>query len=89
MPLSTLFWSILAVAVVVFLPIMLIWSMVDHFRGNDKDGKKRERRGGGGVSAGIGASLQELDRIVARPSVEFRVEAEQPILKREDDAGGD
>jgi hypothetical protein len=32
--------------------------------------------------------MQEMDRLVARPSVEFTVEAEQPIVKREDDKGG-
>jgi hypothetical protein len=37
----------------------------------------------------LGNALQELDRLVARPAVEFTVEAERPILKREDDKGGE
>jgi hypothetical protein len=33
--------------------------------------------------------MQELDRLVSRPSAEHTIEAEQPILKREDDSGSD
>jgi len=33
--------------------------------------------------------MQELDRLVSRPSAEHKIEAEQPILKREDDSGND
>ena len=46
----------------------------------------RERRSGSG-GAGLGAAMQELDRLVARPSVEHTVEAENRVLRREDDAG--
>lgn len=74
----------MAVAMLVVVPIILVWTMVDHFRGRGS-----ERRGTGGISAGIGAAMQELDRIVTRPSVEHQVEAEKPILKREDDSGED
>lgn len=74
----------MAVAMLVGTPIVIVWSIVDHLRG-----KGSERRGTGGITAGVGAALQELDRIVTRPSVEHKVETEQPILKREDDAGGD
>jgi hypothetical protein len=33
--------------------------------------------------------MQELDRIMARPSAEHIVEAENPVLRREDDSGAD
>jgi hypothetical protein len=83
MSLQLLFWSILAVVTFILLPIVLIRAMVDHL------GRGSERRGTGGISAGIGAALQELDRLTARPSIEHKVESERPTLKREDDSGSD
>jgi hypothetical protein len=35
----------------------------------------------------FGNALMELDRLVARPSIEFTVEAETPILKCDVDRG--
>jgi hypothetical protein len=58
--------------------------MIDHLRG-----KGRERRGSGGISAGVGAAMMELDRIMTRPSVEHQVETQNRILRREDDNGDD
>jgi hypothetical protein len=84
MTLSALFWVILALAAVVFVPILMIRSAVDYCRGRGS-----ERRGGGTFSAGIGAAMQELDRIITRPSIEHQVETEHQTLKREDDSGGD
>lgn len=80
----TIFWSIMAVLVLIFVPIVLVWSAIDHFRGRGSD-----RRGSGGISAGIGAAMQELDRIMARPSIEHQIENEQRVLRREDDNGDD
>jgi hypothetical protein len=84
MTLHLIFWSLLAVVVLIVVPIAMVWSMVAHLRGRGS-----ERPGSGGVSAGIGAAMQELDRIYARPSVEHQIEAENAVLKREDDAGGE
>lgn len=84
MTFQALFWSIAAVAVLIILPIAMIWGMIDHFR---KSGS--ERVGSGGISAGIGAAMQELDRLMTRPSVEHQIESEQHVSKREDDKGGD
>jgi branched-subunit amino acid ABC-type transport system permease component len=84
MMLRLIYWSFLAVVVLIVVPIVLVRTMVEHLRGRGS-----LRSGSGGISAGVGAALQELDRLVARPSVEHQVEAEQRILKREDDAGGD
>jgi hypothetical protein len=78
------FWSLAALAMFVIVPIVMIRGMLDHFRT-----RASERPGSGGISAGIGAALQELDRIMTRPSVEHQVDTEQQILKREDDKGGD
>jgi hypothetical protein len=82
MSLQLIFWSVVAVLALVVAPIAMIWSMVDHLRGRGS-----QRHGSGGISSGIGAALQELDRLMARPSVEHKLEVEQPTLKREDDSG--
>jgi hypothetical protein len=74
----------MAIAFLVFLPIMFVKMMVDYFRGRGS-----QRQGSGGISAGIAGAMQELDRIVSRPSVEHKIETEQPVLKREDDSGND
>jgi len=84
MTFQLIFWTVLAIALLVGLPVVLFWTLVDHLRG-----KGSERHGGGGLTSGVGAVLQELDRLMARPSIEHKVEAEHPVLKREDDSGGD
>jgi hypothetical protein len=63
--LQAIFWTAMAVAMLILVPIVLVKTIVDHFAGRGS-----ERRGSGGISAGIGAAMQELDRIVSRPSVE-------------------
>jgi hypothetical protein len=84
MSLKEILLLIAAIAITLAIPIALVWSMVDHIR----NGKKRDRRGGGGGNALAGA-MQELDRLVTRPSVEHVIEAQNPTLRREDDEGGD
>ena len=74
----------MAIAMLVVMPIVFVKAIIDYFRGRGS-----QRGGSGGISAGIGAAMQELDRIVARPSVEHKIESEQPVLKREDDSGSD
>jgi hypothetical protein len=80
-----IFWTVLAVVTLVFVPIMMILSAVDHFRGRGSE----RRSGSGTISAGIGAAMMELDRIMARPSVEHQIETEHQTLRREDDADGE
>jgi hypothetical protein len=82
--LPTIFWLILAVAFLIGIPLTLLWTMVDYFRGRGSD-----RRGSGSHTAGIGFAMQELDRIMTRPSVEHQIETERQTLRREDDAGSD
>jgi len=84
MTIQAIFWTIMAVVALIGVPIVLVWSMVDYFRGRGS-----ERRGSGGIAAGVGAAMQELDRLMAQPSIEHKIEAEHQTLKREDDTGGD
>jgi hypothetical protein len=82
--LQEIFWIAMAIGFLVVLPIIFVKAMIDHLRGRGS-----ERKGTGGISAGIAGAMQELDRLVARPSVEHKIETEMPILKREDDSGND
>ena len=74
----------LAVITMVVLPTWAIIDIRRQLRDKQRGNKNAERRGG----SGIGNALQELDRLVTRPAVEYTVEAETPILKRDDDCGG-
>jgi hypothetical protein len=70
---------IFILAVLVGIPAVCVWAIVDHL----KHGKTRPRKGGGGV----GGAFMELDRLTARPSVEHVVESQNQVLRREDDEG--
>jgi hypothetical protein len=74
---------IIAAVVIIVLPAATVYAIVHHLRTKPGD------RPGSGSVAGLGPALQELDRLVARPSAEHTVEAERPIVKRDDDRGGD
>jgi hypothetical protein len=76
----------MAVLVIVLLPIALAASLWQILRG-EKQGENRTS--GGRALVAIGSALQELDLRVARPSVEIKVEVGKPIVKSEDDKGGD
>jgi hypothetical protein len=82
--LQTIFWLLLAVAFLIGVPVTLVLTMIDYFRGKGSD-----RRGSGGITAGVAGAIQELDRIMTRPSVEHQIETEHQTLRREDDAGSD
>jgi hypothetical protein len=75
---------VVGIAAIIGVPAVLIWSMIDYSRT-----RASERPGSGSFTAGIGGAMQELDRLMARPSAEHVEEAENPVLKREDDSGGD
>ena len=47
----------------------------------------RKKSAGGIVSSGVAGMMNELDRIV-RPSAEYRIEAENPVVE-EDEKGGE
>ena len=39
-------------------------------------------------SRAVGNAIQELDRLVARPSIESKIQAENPVKRIEDESGG-
>jgi hypothetical protein len=82
--LQFIFWAILGLIAFVIAPMAMVVSAIAHFRE-----PASKRSGGGAMSNALGASLQELDRLVARPSVEYQLEAEQATLEDNDDSTGD
>jgi hypothetical protein len=74
----------MAIVMLVVVPLVFVKTTIDYFRGRGS-----QREGSGGISAGIAGAMQELDRLVSRPSAEHTIEIEQPILKRDDDSGND
>ena len=46
----------------------------------------RKKSGSGIVSGGVGAAMTELDRIV-RPSAEYRIQAEDPVVEQDEKGG--
>jgi hypothetical protein len=79
---KAIFWIAMAVLVLVIVPIGMALSAWQHMTAK-KRGQPPKSSGGG-----IGNALQELDRLVTRPAIEYTIEAETPILKRDDDQGG-
>jgi hypothetical protein len=83
MSLQILFWLVVAFLTFVVGPIAMIWTFVDGMRRKASD----RPSGGGGISSFVGAGLQEVDRLLARPSVEHQIETESPVLEKESDDG--
>jgi hypothetical protein len=82
--LQIIFLLIAAFAVFIVVPIVLIFSAIEHFRHKASERKS----GGGGISGFLGGAMLEMDKFV-RPSAEHHIAAEKQILKREDDVSGD
>jgi hypothetical protein len=74
-----IFLAIVAAVALIALPIVMIRSMVLHFRTPPS-----KRRSGGSASTAVAAALQELDRLVARPSVEHTVETQKELPRLDD-----
>ena len=79
MPSMPLIIGLLCLAAVIVLPVAMIWSMITHFRTPPS-----KRQGSGGLSNAVGAALLEADRLLARPSAEHTIEAQQQIPRQED-----
>ncbi len=77
--------AFIVLAVFVGLPIWMWLSLRRMSFGEMMYGPSGKRRS----SAAIGSALQELDRLVARPSIEYRIEAEDPDKLIEDEKAGE
>jgi hypothetical protein len=76
---------LLALAFLTFIvgPIFLLWSFIDGMKRKASD----RPSGGGGISNFVGAGLQEVDRLLARPSIEHQIETETALQEKESDDG--
>jgi hypothetical protein len=85
MPDSPQVFVLLASAFLTFivLPIVLVWTFIDGMRRKASD----RPSGGGGISSFVGAGLQEIDRLMARPSIEHQIETENSVHEEEADDG--
>jgi hypothetical protein len=77
--LQTIGVGVLLLAMIIAIPA----SIVLHVR------QQRSATTKGKATAAVGNALQDLDRLMARPSIEYRIEAENYVQKADDDQAGD
>jgi hypothetical protein len=70
--------ALFLLAFVIAMPVWLVMFIRNPYRAMHSDK-------GSGAS---GAVLQEIDRLIARPSVEHQVELENKVHERDDNIGG-
>jgi hypothetical protein len=70
-------------AVLVCIIVAIPASMVFHFR---RPRSERNEQSGGST---LGNALQDLDKLVARPSIQYQIEAENFVQRADDDKAGD
>jgi hypothetical protein len=85
MSLTEVLAIVFVAAVLLTVPVGVIWGIVDYVK---KSPRRRERGGGSAGGSGLGPVLMDLDRLT-RPSVEHVVEAQNRVIRCEDDACGD
>jgi hypothetical protein len=80
-----IFPAVAVLLLFVGLPLWMVLSLRRKSMGEIMFGGRGERTSRGGV----GNALQELDRLLARPSMEYRVEAEDTERLTQDENGGE
>lgn len=83
MSFQVVFLLVIAFLTFVVGPIALVWTFIDGMRRKASD----RPSGGGGISSFVGAGLQEVDRLLARPSIEHQIDIENTVLEKESDDG--
>ena len=71
------------VAVLIFMLVAIPASMVSHLR------RPRSQRNKHRAGSAVGNALQDLDKLVARPSIEYQIEAEHFVQRADDEKAGD
>ncbi|HTQ37954.1 MAG TPA: hypothetical protein VMJ32_02940 [Pirellulales bacterium] len=82
---ETVFSAAAVICTFVALPLWMFFSLRQKSMGELMFGERGKRTS----RSGLGNALMELDRLVTRPSVEYRVKAEDEDRLVEDEAGGD
>ncbi|HEY2828227.1 MAG TPA: hypothetical protein VGJ04_11570 [Pirellulales bacterium] len=77
--------AVVVLGVFVVAPIWFVFSLRRMSLGDFMYGPQGKRKS----TAAMGSALRELDRLVARPSIEYRIEAEDPDKLVEDEKGGE
>jgi hypothetical protein len=77
--------AVIVLALFVGLPLWLWLSLRRMSFGEMMYGPSGKRKS----TAAMASALQEFDRLVARPSIEYRIEAEDPDKLIEDEKAGD
>lgn len=82
-----LLWSTVGIVGLVGIVFLLKWLDRLLLRAEEKGWiYYRKKSAGGSVSGVIGAAMTEMDRIV-RPSAEYRIEAEDPVVEEDEKDG--
>jgi hypothetical protein len=82
---QTVFAAAVVIGIFVALPLWMVFSLRRKSMGEVMFGERGKRTS----RSGLGNALLELDRLVTRPSVEYRVEAEDEDHLVQDEKGGD
>ncbi len=67
------------------IPLGLAFSFRHRSLGEFMYGRREARKS----MSPIGGALQDLDRLLARPSIEYRVKMDDQVQRAEDEKGGD
>jgi hypothetical protein len=82
---QVVFAGLVVLGMIIVLPLWIWRSLRGKSMGELMYGPQGKRKS----TAAISSALQELDRLLARPSIEYRIEAEDPDKLVEDEKGGD
>ena len=80
---------VISAVVMLMLFVVIPLGLVFSFRHRSLGELMYGRRGTRKSMSPIGGALQDLDRLLARPSIEYRVKMDDQVQRAEDEKGGD